>query len=910
MDLDFLKEIEKTQNLPFQKRIIIQIKYALQLNKYYENKFTNIIETAINYLNKNYSKTKFISKKVTQNCEKILLPLEPIAKKQTVICVAHAHTDLNWCWGFDETVNVITSTIETMLYLLEKYPTFTFAQSQAFEYEVLKKYRPDLLKKVKKYVKQGRFDISTASTYVEEDKNLSNGELQVQQIIQAKNYLSNLFNLPKDYFCIDFKPDTFGHTEEIPEILAQAGIKYYYHCRGNDLMPIYRWHSPSGKSVLVYREPFWYLDSIKYDTFNFAIDFSKKYKTDYMLKVYGIGDHGGGASVKDIEKIIEISKFPIMPNIKFGTFKEFFELLEKNCKNLPDIYGNQSKIFTGCYSSMSEIKDNNFKGQETFFNLNSLYYLTNKSLNKNLYNKPLNRLLFNQFHDILPGSGVNETKNYALGEYQKSFAEFGCLINLELNYLRNNIDTSTFFNNNEVIVDDISIGAGSGFNSKNLNFSQQLAYGKTRVYLIINTQQINLNKYIKIQVWDYNFDINNIEIFDSNNKKLDFYIVSKDSNFYWQHYNHEILVNVNIDKFGFDCIILKQKKNKVEEITYPPLFQRTEDEIKNIVLENDLIRYTFDFESLKLISIFDKEYNKEYLKNPAELQLIYEDDYFQMTSWYYGRIKKEIDLHQFNSIKKDSIIKNSNLNSFVMNLNYNDKINLDVKISLFKNSKVLHFDSDCDFFIYSSLNKGVPTIRFKLPLLEQDDFSCGDIAMGASKFEIKNQDVPYQSFIAVKDVMLIGKAKHGFRYDGENLYLTLLRGTYDPHPYSEIGKRYFSFAINIDKSNISNKILLVKSLYYEPFVVTLKNNKGKIPFKNSTNLNINDLVISNIYLTKNKSLFIRLYNPNFYNVTLNLKQVFKNKEISKCDIFENIIEKINNDKYEFSHGEMLNLLIQ
>ena len=111
----------------FQKRIIVQIKYALQLNKYYENKFTNIIETAINYLNKNYSKTKFISKKVAQNCEKILLPLEPIAKNQTVICVAHAHTDLNWCWGFDETVNVITSTIETMLYLLEKYSTFTFA---------------------------------------------------------------------------------------------------------------------------------------------------------------------------------------------------------------------------------------------------------------------------------------------------------------------------------------------------------------------------------------------------------------------------------------------------------------------------------------------------------------------------------------------------------------------------------------------------------------------------------------------------------------------------------------------------------------------------------------------------------------------------------------------------------------
>ena len=31
---------------------------------------------------------------------------------------------------------------------------------------------------------------------------------------------------------VDFSPDTFGHSENIPEIDRNGGVKYYYHCRG------------------------------------------------------------------------------------------------------------------------------------------------------------------------------------------------------------------------------------------------------------------------------------------------------------------------------------------------------------------------------------------------------------------------------------------------------------------------------------------------------------------------------------------------------------------------------------------------------------------------------------------------------------------------------------------------------
>lgn len=907
MDLNVFEKIKKECNLDFQKRIITQIEYALQLNKIYDNKFDDLINKSLDIIIKQYLKTNFINRQSAKKAEEILLPLKPYAKKQTVLCVGHAHIDINWCWGYEETVSIIISTIETMLKLLKKYKQFTFAQSQAFVYHVLEKYRPDLLKEVKKYFKEGRFEI-TASTYVEADKNLSNGESQIQQIIQAKNYLSTLFDVDKNYFCIDFEPDTFGHTKQIPQTLSKCGIKYYYHCRGNNLMHIYRWHSDNDDSILVYREPFWYLGPIEYDTFNFAPDFSKRYKTDYMLKVYGVGDHGGGCSIKDIERIIEISKYPIMANIKFSTFHEFFSLIEKNCQEIPDIYGNQSKIFSGCYSSTSQIKDGNFKAQEGFYNLNAISFLTHNPLKKETYNSYLNKMLVNQFHDILPGSGVEETKYFALGEYQKVHAGFSSIISKNIDDFKKQIDTSNILNNN-IEKDNISIGAGNGFLNKNYNYSTSFNYGSTRLFAIFNQLQIDINKNIKIQLWDYFDDINNIEVIDSETfKNIDFVLLNDKSTFYWQHYYYELLINTKIPSFSYKSIIVRQKNKSVTQMDYPPLFQRTEDEITNLILENDLIRYEFDKNNLSLISIYDKKQEKEYLKSPAQLELVYEDDYYQMTSWYFGRIKKVVSLHTNNMLIKDSLKNNELFSSFSFNLK-EVNIDLEVNVSLEKHSKILKFSCKTAFFKTSSLNNGVPSIRFKLPLLNNKDFAIGDIAMGSSTFETKDQDVPCQSFLSVDDISLIGKAKHGFRYINDTLYVTLLRGSYDPNPYPEIGNREFEFTISVNNLNISNKILEAKMLYSEPFVVSLGYQKGKYPLNNQFLNQFDDVVISNIYLNKDNKIILRIYNPNLNDVTFDYNKYFNNKNCYTCDIFENKINQIQ-DILTIKPNEFITLLFE
>ena len=96
---------------------------------------------------------------------------------------------------------------------------------------------PELLERVRSRVAQGRWEL-TASSWVETDKNMPSGESLSRHILYTKSYLSSLFGVDPASLDIDFSPDTFGHSENIPEIDVNGGVKYYYHCRGRVGDPI------------------------------------------------------------------------------------------------------------------------------------------------------------------------------------------------------------------------------------------------------------------------------------------------------------------------------------------------------------------------------------------------------------------------------------------------------------------------------------------------------------------------------------------------------------------------------------------------------------------------------------------------------------------------------------------------
>lgn len=349
MKINTFDTLKASAKNPKNSRVFAELELVLEVNKIHNNQFDSLIDSAIDYLSTQYQKNGAIIIDDVYYVEEMLKSLSPLIKQYKVICLGHAHIDVNWMWGIDETVNITMNTWETMLNLMDMYPEFTFAQSQAYLYDLMAKYRPDLIERIKKHIKTGQWEL-TCSTYVENDRNMISMNSFNKQFEFAKKRIAEIFSLKDSEIDIDFEPDTFGHSAFTPEVLANHNIKYYYHCRGNNEVPIYRWSAPSGKNILVYREPRWYLGEIEDTDFDYVPSFCHENNINYALKVYGCGDHGGGATVRDIERLKDMQKWPLMVDIKFGTLHKFFKEIEKK-NDIKQVFNEQNSIFTGCYSS-------------------------------------------------------------------------------------------------------------------------------------------------------------------------------------------------------------------------------------------------------------------------------------------------------------------------------------------------------------------------------------------------------------------------------------------------------------------------------------------------------------------------------------------------------------------------------
>ena len=320
--------LEKTNHSYWEKRILSQIAFMLKVSEVKEHRFDEVLEQGLDQLTAALEKEGVISDQAARKVEEELSVLSPEAKKYKVICTAHAHIDMNWMWGFQETVAVTIDTFRTMLKLLKEYPEFTFSQSQASTYRIIEQYYPEMLPEIKQRIHEGRWEV-TASTWVECDKNMPNGESLSRQVLYTKKYLSKLLEIPEESMELDFEPDTFGHSANVPEILTNGNVKYLYHCRGYMGHHVYRWKAPSGAEVLAYREPYWYNADIEYDMLLNVPEFCQKHNIDIMLKVYGVGDHGGGPTRRDIEILRDMASWPLQPKLEFGTYHQFFHELEQ-----------------------------------------------------------------------------------------------------------------------------------------------------------------------------------------------------------------------------------------------------------------------------------------------------------------------------------------------------------------------------------------------------------------------------------------------------------------------------------------------------------------------------------------------------------------------------------------------------
>lgn len=372
----------------------------------------------------------------------LLQPMAAGAKSRTVHLVGHAHIDMNWFWSMEETQDVILRDFRTMARFLDEFPEFRFSQSQCAAYDIAERLDPALFGRIRGHVADGRWE-PTASAWVEGDLNLSDGESIVRHILLSKRYLSDRFGFePRIMWC----PDTFGHPANLPQILRKAGIDRYFFLRcgpGTDQapedddrrlrearhVPLFHWVGQDGSRVtaanLIYGCDIWTAGLVAQSE-----RMKQGFGLDNALFVFGTGDHGGGPTRRDILRIRELAASPTVPTLRFSTTGEYFDAVEAEggLDRIPIHRGELNAVFDGCYTTHGDIKRYNRLCENALRAAEALSAAAGPGPGDAARLESAWRAtLFNQFHDILDGSGVPATYAYSAAIAEAALADLAAL---------------------------------------------------------------------------------------------------------------------------------------------------------------------------------------------------------------------------------------------------------------------------------------------------------------------------------------------------------------------------------------------------------------------------------------------------------------------------------------------------
>jgi alpha-mannosidase len=355
--------------------------------------------------------------------------LRPYMKQFSIAAVGNSHIDMAWLWPWTETVEVVRNTFGTALQLMREYPDFKFTASAAQAYEWIEEKYPAMFQEIQQRVKEGRWEV-VGGMWVEPDLNMPDGESLVRQILYGKRYFQQKFG--KD-INIGWNPDSFGYNWQLPQIYKRSGIDYFVTQKllwASEFTKfpyrLFWWQAPDGSRLLTYF-PSDYANQI--DPQKMARDAATygpmmwKYSggsnsapagTLDMMYLYGVGDHGGGPTRVDLDTALRWQKSDVVyPQLNFSTAAQYFADLEKNKSELKIPTWDGELYFQyhrGVQTSQSEEKKGNRQNEvlvldaEKLASIDSLFGATYPQQN---FGTAWKDILFNQFHDILPGSGIH-----------------------------------------------------------------------------------------------------------------------------------------------------------------------------------------------------------------------------------------------------------------------------------------------------------------------------------------------------------------------------------------------------------------------------------------------------------------------------------------------------------------------
>jgi len=377
-----------------------------------------------------------------------------------IYLVGHAHLDLAWLWPVPETWEAAKRTFESVLKLQSEFPDLIFCHSTPALYAWMEEHRPDLFAAIKKQVAAGCWEV-IGGMWVEPDLNLISAESMVRQVFYGQLYAKENFG---ELMRVAWLPDTFGFGWQLPQILRQGGVDYFVtqKLRWNDTTEFphgaFWWEGLDGTKIFsMMSAPIGEsIEAVKMASY--AFDWQVKTGLQDALWLPGVGDHGGGPTRDMLEVAKRWKMSPFFPKLEFAKAVDYLSLIESqfwpavaessqesdvpesdnqeilqarefsNLSAISDANHSISQLKTiprtlpvwkdelylefhrGCYTTRADQKRQNRRCEELLYQAELLSSLaticTGAVYPKSELESAWKQILFNQFHDILPGSAI------------------------------------------------------------------------------------------------------------------------------------------------------------------------------------------------------------------------------------------------------------------------------------------------------------------------------------------------------------------------------------------------------------------------------------------------------------------------------------------------------------------------
>jgi len=353
-------------------------------------------------------------------------------EQKTLHFCGNTHLDPVWRWRWQEGFENGRSTFGTVLALMREFDKqgipITYSASTAALYQWIEQVDGAMFDEIGDRVREGRWGL--VAGWVEPDENLPNGEFHIRQIGEGQDYFAKKFGVVPKVMKSD---DAFGRHSRWPSIMKGFGIDYHL------------WKRPEAHEYRLPNETFWWADESDAVVLSHRVEEIGSWGTSLNrhiraavkritypsrneIALFGMSNHGGEITREDIELILEKQKEYELMNVifTFSTPEAFFKELEKEDVNWPVVYGEHTHHAPGCYASHAGVKYWNRKAENMYLAAESMAVLGAITVETPYPADDLQQarrgILFNQFHDILPGTSVEAAYEDARNIYGEANA--------------------------------------------------------------------------------------------------------------------------------------------------------------------------------------------------------------------------------------------------------------------------------------------------------------------------------------------------------------------------------------------------------------------------------------------------------------------------------------------------------